>query len=296
MSKLDKHIGCNIRTLRERYGETQKTLGAVVGVEHNTISYYESGKHQVPTNTLKRIASHYSVSIEELTNNLIVKVEIEESYFSWEDLAIAFDILFPSLKNEAVEENDLFEKGSRCSNKIFSAVKQLREMPAEDEFRYLIETAIEAFEEAIDEKNHPGALAETIRLLCLFFLVPYVDEEKIPQVKREIVRLNYRQIASKDLINFYRFINELEEAESKTSDYDQFVYDGKTLICDCINKLRKFPEFRSFANYYYALLFVMGIGNLKRSKERNREKGEAMMYALALEENTYAKGFMTLNR
>ena len=43
MTDLDK-LGNNIRCLRIAYGETQEDLGWAIGVEKNTISYYEKGR------------------------------------------------------------------------------------------------------------------------------------------------------------------------------------------------------------------------------------------------------------
>ena len=59
-------LGKNIRCLRKAYGETQEQLGEVIGVEKNTISYYENGKREPDKETLTAIASHFMISVEEL--------------------------------------------------------------------------------------------------------------------------------------------------------------------------------------------------------------------------------------
>lgn len=49
-----------------RLWRTQEELGWAIGVEKNTISYYENGKRDPSKDKLSAIAVHYMVSIEEL--------------------------------------------------------------------------------------------------------------------------------------------------------------------------------------------------------------------------------------
>lgn len=55
-----------IRNLREDSDLTQAQLAAILHCSQRTYSYYESGGHDLPTETLIRIADYYNVSVDYL--------------------------------------------------------------------------------------------------------------------------------------------------------------------------------------------------------------------------------------
>lgn len=55
-----------IRNLREDRDLTQSQLAAALNCSQRTYSYYESGGHDIPTETLIRLADFYDVSIDYL--------------------------------------------------------------------------------------------------------------------------------------------------------------------------------------------------------------------------------------
>ena len=55
-----------IRNLREDKDLTQSYLASVLHISQRTYSYYESGEHDIPTETLIKIADFHNVSIDYL--------------------------------------------------------------------------------------------------------------------------------------------------------------------------------------------------------------------------------------
>jgi len=55
-----------IRGLREDRDLTQKDLGELLGVSQATYSRYESGKLDIPTDVLLRLADYYHVTVDYL--------------------------------------------------------------------------------------------------------------------------------------------------------------------------------------------------------------------------------------
>ncbi|MDE5564923.1 MAG: helix-turn-helix transcriptional regulator [Oscillospiraceae bacterium] len=55
-----------IRNLREDKDLTQSYLASVLHCSQRTYSYYESGEHDIPTETLIKIADFHNVSIDYL--------------------------------------------------------------------------------------------------------------------------------------------------------------------------------------------------------------------------------------
>lgn len=55
-----------IRNLREDRDMTQTQLAAILSCSQRTYSYYESGSHDIPTETLIRLADYFDVSVDYL--------------------------------------------------------------------------------------------------------------------------------------------------------------------------------------------------------------------------------------
>ncbi len=60
---ISKYIGRRIKKYRELKGLTQKELGALIGMEHNTVSSYETGKNRPNQDVLHSIATALDISI-----------------------------------------------------------------------------------------------------------------------------------------------------------------------------------------------------------------------------------------
>ena len=55
-----------IRDLREDHDLTQTDLAKILNCSQRSYSYYESGGHDIPTQTLIAIADYYDVSVDYL--------------------------------------------------------------------------------------------------------------------------------------------------------------------------------------------------------------------------------------
>ena len=59
-------LGARLKELRENKNLSQKELGKLVGVSHNSISLYESGDRQPSIDLIVRFAALYKVSTDYL--------------------------------------------------------------------------------------------------------------------------------------------------------------------------------------------------------------------------------------
>ncbi|CAM1345517.1 helix-turn-helix domain-containing protein [Tenacibaculum amylolyticum] len=57
-----------LKIIRKQNNETQKDLADLLNVSTRTVQYYENGKVTIPNDKLKKIATHYSVSVAEIFN------------------------------------------------------------------------------------------------------------------------------------------------------------------------------------------------------------------------------------
>lgn len=53
-----------IRDLREDHDLTQTDLAKILNCSQRSYSYYESGGHDIPTQTLIKLADYYNVSVD----------------------------------------------------------------------------------------------------------------------------------------------------------------------------------------------------------------------------------------
>lgn len=66
MSDVSKHVASMIKKFRKSKGLTQKELGEMVGVKHNTISSYESGTNEPEQDMLFALSKALGVNINDL--------------------------------------------------------------------------------------------------------------------------------------------------------------------------------------------------------------------------------------
>lgn len=62
-----------LKELREEYGETQAEVAALLGISGNAITKYEKGQREPSLKNLKKLASHFNVSVDEL----LADIEVE---------------------------------------------------------------------------------------------------------------------------------------------------------------------------------------------------------------------------
>lgn len=66
MSRFDEDLGRALRECRESRGYTQQRIAENLGVSKMTISYWESGKHAMLAENLKRYCKFLDVSVQSI--------------------------------------------------------------------------------------------------------------------------------------------------------------------------------------------------------------------------------------
>ncbi len=59
-------MALRIKEIRKQNKEKQETIGRLLGVSQNTVSRYENGEIDIPTDKLIQLATHWKVSIDSL--------------------------------------------------------------------------------------------------------------------------------------------------------------------------------------------------------------------------------------
>lgn len=79
---IRKYTSTKIKEYRKQRGLTQKELGDLVGVKHNTISGYENGTNEPEQDILFKIASALHISINELFPETKSSFQINKNFIS----------------------------------------------------------------------------------------------------------------------------------------------------------------------------------------------------------------------
>lgn len=56
----------NLKYFRKKYGKTQKEIADFLGIVQQSYGHYETGRRQIPSENLVKLANYYNVSIDEL--------------------------------------------------------------------------------------------------------------------------------------------------------------------------------------------------------------------------------------
>jgi transcriptional regulator with XRE-family HTH domain len=71
----NRHIGGQLRSIRESLGFTQEQVAKRLGVTRPVISYYESGKRPIKIHLLRKLSNLYGYEFSYFTNNFISEEE-----------------------------------------------------------------------------------------------------------------------------------------------------------------------------------------------------------------------------
>ena len=212
MSRLSK----NIKSLRKYMGETQEDLAYSIGLDSKSaVANWESGANQPSPENLKKIATHYRVTVDQLlegdfdTEFSILEFlnnTIDENNY---DLNYSFVCLFPivSLKGEEelyprlVEAKSLYKKFQEC---VANGDEQYID--------YLLKAA-EIYDELEKTSNCISATANGLGLwlFCLLlqkFIMEFEGIEDILEVqnkhkrKKEIKRVISENYLGKSIDSF----------------------------------------------------------------------------------------------
>ncbi len=119
----------NIKALRTYYGETQVDLAKILNCTQHAISQYENDtegniERHIPTSdTLKRLAQHFEITVFELENCDYSNIGKAEQYelFVYNNI----DIIFPIISTDYALSNECFAKAHKLHKTIYKNLKNI---------------------------------------------------------------------------------------------------------------------------------------------------------------------------
>ena len=287
MYDLEK-LGNNIKCLRVAYNESQEKLGEVIHVSKSAVSMYETGKREPSKETLKAIAEHFWVSIEELLSEDFSaignkKVDINP-YALWEEI----DVIFPIASSSKAIENEHFKKANAIHHAMFDslrlmAMRNKTTSDTEDD----IDVCFEEYLEALEYENSKEEAAANIVGLWLWFLNIFRNGQRLIEKRPAILR----HLTSKDR----KLKKELEKEDipffdQETKEAVDFFLSSKVrkLVIKCLDMIKHSKDWTELADYYLALQYCLALADNELGQELNWRIGAEMMQAFAMLKNPYA--------
>lgn len=281
MTSLER-IGNNIRYLREAYGESQEQLGFIIDVAKATISAYENGTREAKKEKLQAIATHFSVSVEELINGDFSGFPkmVYDPNIMFENIGL----LFPYCATKKALTNEHFKRAYKYHNGIFDGIKK----QSLDDFEH-IEICFDEYEAALEAEESKEEAAAN--MVCLLYLMMFFIKT-IPQLyKTESAAIELAKASSPKV---KRIIEDTDpsfvtDAEAIAGEF--FTPENEKEINDLLILLKGTQSWSDLAYYYLAMKYFWGFIDNGFSMEYNRRIGAEMLRALGSIGNTFASNF-----
>ena len=282
MSKTTSKLGKNIKDLRKAHNETQAELGEAIGVEHNTISTYESGRSQPDLDLLKKIAARYGYPIDQLIRADFSSLDFSDVNFSWENMiTFMFEIMFPIACSDTALKDPYFEQGYEYTRKIINDMQT-----GEGEVkRNVFEMAIDEYSKSVDESGTMESAANILWLIYVLFSLIQVQDEHSIRMGRKIKR---GEVTGTDFIKDYMFKHESTTNKESEANKKLFARDMNECISECMGMLKSSSEYANLADYYLALKYIIGMVDTDYGQDTNKIIGMEMMLSFLSLGNPYA--------
>lgn len=276
----DDRIARNIRALRKAMGETQEELGVALGVEKNTISYYETGERSVNKEILIKLSDHFMVSPDELLSYDFSKMK--DISFDYDIVWKNIDIFLPIVSTSMALINKHFKRAYNIHLRFFDELKQKR-MNSIDR----IDSCLEEYSKAYEETSCMEAVVNIIGIydVLLFIIKSFINAMNVKPapllklMRNEPEKLRGIEDIDKDALD------ELQEVV-KDIDNDEMRSQLRRYKCQL-----KTSEWSDILYYYIALEYLWSTVNNEYSFTVNSMIGDEMMTSLLEIENPYAIKF-----
>ena len=280
----------NIKSLRKLMGETQEDLAYSIGLDSKSaVANWESGNNTPSPESLKRIAAHYRVTVDQLLED---DLSTEFSLLNYlnnavddrsSDLAHSFICLFPIVTIK--EDDDLYPKLIEVKD-VHRLFLECIENEDKDSYIYF-EQALLAYDELVKQSDCISAIANrlSIFLFSIIMTKVYIDFEGIFDLfeiknktkrKKEIKRFISEDLLGKNISFSDNMI---------TIDWEDYHKD----IMEEIKVLKGDKRLFQLGDYYHCLIYLFDIVDNELSTGINQQIGLALLSDLSLMKNKFVK-------
>ena len=271
-------LGANLQKLREGRSETLQQVGDRFGLSRSAIKDYETERRTPTLQTLKRMASYYDITVDELINkNLPEQEKVEKSMLSLKEGNAMFQKTVPHFPSEEGMKNQSFKKAYKLSRRIIDTFERGEVLRGS-----IVTEALGLYLDALEECGLMEAAANALWSIFIWWSCVGNTAELL-ELQKKLLRGEIRTAeASKEMKSLSK------ETKKKRKEFVAYIDD---LVYDLLRTLRSDRAWMDFGDYYFALRYVTGMVNTGFSDEMNRVIGEQLIKEYILLGNKYIKTF-----
>lgn len=289
----------NIRALRIYYGESQEDLAKILNCKQNAISQYETDsvdneERHIPTSdTLKRLAQHFEITVFELENCDYSSIGKAEQYelFLYNNI----DIIFPIISTDYALSNECFAKAHKLHKTIYKNLKNITNIDLAysviDANTSVLEEAELYYNKALKDKAiEAEAAVNLVSCYCLVILSLKVFQYACNEQGRSSASISLAKKLHP------KFEKELNDIDVLSTDENK---ELESLISEFSGEMREYlivskSKYPDLINYYLSLQFILGFADNALDRFFNRRIGTEMMESFKSVGNKYATNYLAL--
>lgn len=278
----------NIKSLRKSMGETQEDLAYSLDLNSKSaIANWESGENRPSPDSLKKVADHYKVTVDQLLNDdlctnfsaidFLSNLNDNENYDFWHSVVCLFPIV------NVKDEDELYPRLTEA--KIFQKkFQECIKYETEISFNYL-ERALKIYGEFEEKKDCVSADANVLGIILLFMLITknYTEFEGIAETY-EIRNKNKRRKEIKRIISEKILSGNIDTNDTlKSIMFEDYYKD----IMELIMVLKRNKKLFQLGDYYHCLIYIFDLVDNELSTAINQQIGLALLSDLSLMKNRH---------
>lgn len=291
----DLRLADNLRYLRESYGEAQLDVALAIGVEKNTISNYECGIRSPKPDTLKKLARHFLISVEDLLKNDYSNLPRREP--NPKALNQSYEVMFPIVSSDEALKNPSFRQGVQSHRAFYEHCRS--GTLGEDQGWHYLDNAMEYYTEAFETSAGKEAMANCMSIWLLIHFVIFVVPDVVDAAAAPIELLRKKnQKFNQDIFDFLEEREDDPDWEKDIAEFKDLSTDPETqeMLTESLKILRGSEEYRDVADFFLAMQYFCGAVRSGLSAEINRRVGLEMMDAFAKMGNPMARRFLRFGK
>lgn len=271
-------LGANLQKLREGRDETLQQVGDQFCLSRSAIKDYETERRTPTLQTLKKMASYYDITVDELINkNLPEQKNVKKSTLSIKKGSILLQKAVPLFPSEEGMKNQSFKKAYKLSRKIIDATERGEILRGS-----IITESLNLYLDALEECELMEAAANALWSIFIWWSCVGNTAELL-ELQKKLLRGEISTVEASKEIN-----NLSPETKEKRKEFVAYIDD---LVHELLRVLMSDSAWIDFGDYYLALRYATGMVNTEFSDEMNHRIGEQWLGEYMLLGNKYIKSF-----
>ncbi len=284
----------NLRYLRKKFQEKQTELCVQLGVTQNTLSGYETGKYAIPDDIAQKLAYHYRISVYDFSYSDLSESDpqfiSDNGFLPAKNIIVQMlNALFPFIPPSANCKDESFLKAYEKICTLQQKTQNLQMIERDEMAECLL-----LFTDSWKEHKNENAVANCLSIMLMMCTGYYSDKNDQDRLFTDSIinprALNYFD-AQKIILRNIPNERKMNELTQKRLAFVR-LYEEASISCMKRLKSSSDPDLRALADYFGAIMYLVGFVDNKFDSETNQRIGLELVEQLCKLKNRYAENFL----